>query len=477
MEEKSNHMTKKTLANFSVVLWAISLLLVGFHARDTWYGLMILLFSPLAFLGGLGGLAAYANWFYWWICLRLALRKQPFIATFLMMGLALLTLVFEEPLGASGSYASVKYWGYGAVLWGFSLLLMVAAVLDTRPYRSRKQVIKPYAIVFCVMMLGILGLKLWQWQQASPEEREAYLPLEAAFTTRLLTGIPLNPPPESLPNNHLPLEVVGDLSYSLGFDLKVNEIAFRLPETFLYQGYLVEKRKRDFPIFTPSNIQPAYRYQVIPKEENRAISILHDVANNKEIWRGEVQYYYHKWARQYPDYDSEIETLFDVGELPALPPTQDLPKHTVLKQACPVQPIPAAFLQINDPYLDIKNSYLNLDNRIAYFRRNVANSKIRTRLFCNENWIAALRFEPYSHSKKGLSLFDVAIHQRNNFASLDRFELPANQQTPSKTRAIALLNQYGDDALHQIQEIELKDNQVIVKHLSGDMILPPFRLK
>lgn len=445
MEEKSNHMTKKTLANFSVVLWAISLLLVGFHARDTWYGLMILLFSPLAFLGGLGGLAAYANWFYWWVCLRLALRKQPFIATFLMMGLALLTLVFEEPLGASGSYASVQYWGYGAVVWGFSLLVMAAAVWDKRLFHSRKQVLKPYMIVFVAMMLGLFGLKLWQWQHANIYERKQYLPFQAAFGMFKPSGEHFvhNPFPENLPHTDVPLEVVGDIVFSSTLlttaSIQVGEQNFKLPNVFLYQGHKIINTSHYF-IVEKSDIQAKYRYRVENMGNEKARLSLYDVAQQKEIWHSEESL--KKYERLF---DAQIKTVFRQPEYKE-PAKQSLPPKATFTETCPIAPAP-----------NLTTYALRWDNKVSFFE-----TERYLTLFCQDNMVLVMNVGDWSH----LMAYprEIYVLQRDNMAYLGIFQLSAQADNKELKR---LFSKYKPNIVPHIQSIELNGQDLLMKHEFG----------
>lgn len=451
---ESKRATKNILIITSIILWFISLPMVGFHADADYFGLFILLLAPLAWIGLPAGLAVYANLFYWWVGFVLSIEKKPDFSVLLMIGLASLTFFLRGvPLG-NGDTATVYAWGHGAFVWGFAIILMAGAVWDTRPFYSIKRTLAPYFITFLVILLALFGLKYWQWSNANTDERERYFPFGSAFGVFIPSGIPYNPPP-TLSDNDVPIEVVGDLQKRYKIHLKAGEVRFSLPDMFIYQGYLVDIREQEL-VFTPTNIKAKYRYQVNAIDNNRGKQYLYDNRTNKVIWESELKFYDGRYKKdKYPDFDYDIARLFNAPKWEYIPPEN--PKYSSFGTQCPIQPIPDGL-----KHLDFLNEdFLHLDNQIRFF---IFEKYKNLGLFCNDDFV--LKIEITKPQQFDFRVY-VQIYRRNDLREITRFYSPQNN---TNSNNYSLLEQYEEDLINTIQHIELKENQVIIKYPTGQVV-------
>lgn len=189
--EPSAARTALLLARAAVVIWFISLLLPAFIAEtrtEPAYGGLVLLMG-LLFGWAVFGWAAYANLLFPYVVIRLFQRKATPIATPVMLALALTTFFFQGVLRDEGTgiVLPVASWGWGAVLWGFSLLLAGVAVgILLRWYGNRGALRIVTALGIGILAVG--ATHMLQRGLANTQEREIYLPLGMAFATAAFCG-------------------------------------------------------------------------------------------------------------------------------------------------------------------------------------------------------------------------------------------------------------------------------------------------
>src|SRR5437870_8200295 len=97
------------------------------YSSDAWFGGAILLFGlPFGWLTN--GWAVYANLFFPFVIFRAYKGKAAPVAAGLMM-LFLFSIVFFQEMLANegGATQDIASWGWGAILWGCSLLLAAGA--------------------------------------------------------------------------------------------------------------------------------------------------------------------------------------------------------------------------------------------------------------------------------------------------------------------------------------------------------------
>lgn len=149
--------------------------------------------------GWLGGVVApYANVFYLYAVVALGKDEIPVKSLVLMMLLAGTTVFVRQILvNEGGGTAPITSWGWGAIVWGISMLLLVVATL-VREYRlsSRGAVLIFWLIG--VVILAIFILNRYQWSEANAQDREAFLSPTMAFSTVKLCGVRITEVPHAL---------------------------------------------------------------------------------------------------------------------------------------------------------------------------------------------------------------------------------------------------------------------------------------
>lgn len=448
----------KVLMISSIILWFISLPMVGFYADADYFGWFILLLSPLAWIGLPAGLAVYANFFYWWIVFSLMLNQKPKTSILFMVGLALLTITLREvPRGESGSMATVYAWGYGAFIWVFAIILMAGAVWDTRPFYSIKQILAPYFIAFLVILLSLFGLKYWQWSNANIYEKERYFPdKQVAFGVFTPSGIHYEnqPFPKDLPNIDTPIEVEGNVilhKYHIDLpSLNAGHQYFSLPDQFLYRGYKISKIDRvdrigGFYIIEKSNVQPFYRYQIQEIGNEKLRLSLYDLKQQREIWYGEANK-----DKNIATFDKQIKGLFKTSEY-SLPNKILIPKSVNFTHNCPTYPIPPELNQGD-------TIYLQLDDKLTWMSKN------HSKLFCQDN-IALLIYEVYNDPYPYIV---SNIIQRDNLIELAWYEIRTDKQPELQK----LYQKYPNNFISHIQSASLSENGLIIRSEFGETLLP-----
>lgn len=180
----------KILIFFSLIMMIISLCSIGFYnGSNENLGAVILILGLLfGWLAMPGGLAVYANIFYLIILFKLYLKNTSSpLLTSCMLLLASLTVLFQG-YDLGGGIQSVYAWGWGAVFWAISLVaLATASFKKDEKLNIQKQLSLIVVILFCILV-PVGALRFYQYQQASPSERERLLPSGAAFTVNKLSG-------------------------------------------------------------------------------------------------------------------------------------------------------------------------------------------------------------------------------------------------------------------------------------------------
>lgn len=445
----------KTLMTSSIILWVISLPMIGFYADTTYFGLFILMLIPLAWIGLPAGLAVYANLFYWWAGFVLSTEKKPDFSTLLMIGLASLTFFLRGvPLGSGGT-ATVYAWGYGAFVWGFAIILMAGAVWDTRPFYSIKRTLAPYFITFLVILLALFGLKYWQWSNANIYEREDYFPnKQVAFGVFTPSGIHYEnqPFPKELPNNHQLIEIKTDNTIDLSEhrefnvtfgepQLRLHHQIIKLPNQFLYQGYKISKAD-NFYIIEKSDIQPIYSYHIQTINSEKIRLSLHDIKQQREIWYSEMNP-----NRHIDIFKNQLNSLFHQPQYP-------IPKTTFVQEYnftdhCPIEPFPKELNQGDTKYLQV-------DNKLIPVRSD------DKKLFCQNNNMALIE---YLHG----SLY-VNIIQRDNFVKLLSTNILIRDH--SELQALYDVNKSKSEFLTYIYSAHLTKDGILLRHKNGETLLP-----
>ena len=173
-------------------LWGLSLCLPGYQttgAVGTWYGGMILLLAPIAFLQPLASLALYANIPFW---LALILRDGK--ASIILMWLMVIPLFFMDSIAEPDFFSPSFYeyftldarypiiaWGWGAVLWLLSFFVLTyARLLRDKP--DSKNRARHLGWRCAALLILCAALHLWQFSQLN-DAQKAWLGWGMAFAT------------------------------------------------------------------------------------------------------------------------------------------------------------------------------------------------------------------------------------------------------------------------------------------------------
>lgn len=469
-----------TLLLCSIIVWFVSLAMVGFyHGNTAYFGIGILLLSPIAWIALPAGLAVYANTAYWTAIILIKAKKKPDSCLIIMLILSFLTLGLSEtsirlapylaPFGLDNDKLSGSTLGYGALVWWFSFSLLIGAVWDKRKNISKFKILLPYFGAFLAVICASLFYKNYQWEHANTNERARYLPKFSAFALGFKpSGIEYRLPPTHLPNNHLPVEINPDRDVELNMlnsEFKIEKY-FYLPESFIYQGYKISRpyQNSDTYIIEKSPIQAVYRYDVVKTKDNQARQSIFDIQQNKEIWYGDVNL---NKSEIYPNFNFRIEKLFSQP----LPKEQDirvtLPTTGKWTPSCSIQPIPdeAMFLLYSftknryDEYDEtkIRENFIYLDNKIVNFFQPE-----NSHLYCNAHFILELQID-ISHAT-------IRVYQSDSFIKIAnlQFNLPDNT---SNLEFKNLYKKYKKKSAENIQSIELTEQGWLLKHEFGETLL------
>ncbi|MFB9242403.1 hypothetical protein IV454_16170 [Massilia antarctica] len=194
LTEQSSDIFSKRLTYAACALWLVSLALPGFMVdsrAEPLFGGMILLLGPL-FGWAVGGWAVYANIFFLVAAVALFLGRRPRGSVLTMLALAATLPLFEGVIRdeGSGTILPVVGWGWGAVLWIFSLIVLTTAAAT----RTQLLSLLGASVVLGLLLVSLVataGFHLNQRSAANSQERSLYLSGGMAFTRVPPCDLPL----------------------------------------------------------------------------------------------------------------------------------------------------------------------------------------------------------------------------------------------------------------------------------------------
>ncbi|MES2937140.1 MAG: hypothetical protein V4864_05640 [Pseudomonadota bacterium] len=192
--QKERRATAWVLA--ALACWGLSLLLPGFMV-DTraapWFGGAILLMG-LLFGWMVQGWAVYANLFFAVAAIALMRGRTPRLSIIAMLALAATLPLYRGVIQdeGSGTILPVASWGWGALLWLASLVLLATATALRRgllsPAGARNVAFSLGACLFAAVVLHV-----YQRSFANDQERAVYLSPSMIFTKASFCGVALTP--------------------------------------------------------------------------------------------------------------------------------------------------------------------------------------------------------------------------------------------------------------------------------------------
>lgn len=250
----------------ALLSWISSLALPGFVV-DSRVGSMIgsqILVNGLLFGWHNNGWAAYANLFFFYATLQLLRGKQPRETVFVML-LCAATLPFFSGIQrdeGTNVVLPVVSWGWGAVLWSISLIL-VASSAAVRSAVITGTGIKFLGFGIFAILVAILVVHQRQWQAANIQEREMYLPEGVAFTNARFSGIPFDWPDGPL--------VSSDAVISLDIDPKLFSARDGSPQLELPKLLAFRQGGFDWYTYEDPYLQPRVKVRKVASTETQVI--------------------------------------------------------------------------------------------------------------------------------------------------------------------------------------------------------------
>ncbi len=460
---KQNNKNNKTnraptlLLVFSLMTMGISLFSISFITYTEPYSGFMTLGVGLIFgwIAPPGGLAVYANLFYFYALLKSASKKPPTVAAIIMLVLASLTFTFDcVPHGAGCS--SVYAWGWGAVFWMLSILALtfVVFISDT----NVKTEVSVIVFLLLTILLPVCLYRTYQYQQANAQERERYLPPSVAFTTVEFGGVPYNPPQKNVTfNQNTVLAIEGDIDIMRLRTIDKN-FSVRLPNLFQHSD--------TFWRVYPRAVSPQFRYMdgyVALLDEPKTVDYHYGIrqissqrgeifitdANNNTVWQTEIA---KKNDKYYPDYGSDFFDLFRPLLTGNSNPNyiywqgndhQKKQFNEITSKHCPF------IKEKNSDSINIKwnGQRIQLDNNYG---------EIQSEAFCSENY-AFLLLVKESSRKKELPSLNVIVFEKQTMLPLWHFSgYSRSKQSENKALTKLLAYYKAHKSLNnEIQQIEL----------------------
>ncbi|MFW2177872.1 MULTISPECIES: hypothetical protein [unclassified Moraxella] len=293
----------KTLAIISLVLWVISLCLVGFASSDEGVnGYLILILGIFAGWAKLVWWTVYSNLFYIYAQFKfLIIKRNPSISVILMMILGTLLIYdffIDVPMlkNENGGITLITSWGWGAIILLVSQFLMGIAML-LQHHKISKKVSYILLSMLMILVVGVGFYGYWQRQHTNQWEYETFFApqgdydakfsyVEIAFTKAHLTNYPYIPIRHQLASEAT-VEVIFETDVPKTF--KDNE--FLYPYTFWQNGkyWEVAHKSEDN---SSANIEfieipkvdviakPTYQLKVTQPKNNLYVYTLYDLSKN-----------------------------------------------------------------------------------------------------------------------------------------------------------------------------------------------------
>ncbi len=230
------------LAKISLVLWIISLGLVGFtFYNGNFRGMKILLLGLLFGWSRFGFLTVYSNVFYVFVTIKLLKKQKPKKSVIFMTILAFLlvpTIITNNVnMNFDTSIPDLPIsWGWGAILLLFTQSLIVISAFLAHEKISVKWSYRLIGILILPMIvIGVFGNH--QKNQANEWEKKHYFPTyDVAFTKKELSGLPSQFLTEKLSDNAIiEIKFVGNIPPLI----TENESSY--PRTYWHNGMFWEQ--------------------------------------------------------------------------------------------------------------------------------------------------------------------------------------------------------------------------------------------
>ncbi len=399
------------LAKTSLILWLISLGLVGFSfsSGTKFYGAEILVWGFFFGWSSPNYLTVYSNVFYLPAVLMLSVGKKPTTSIVFMalLGVSLLFSIFgtieinTDPTNFGGSSSSpVISWGWGAILLLFTQSLIVIAALLVHQKISVKL---SYTLIglFILPLIGIAILGYSQRSQANDWEIQHYFPTyDVAFTKRPLSGLPYKALTEKIPRNAIiEIKFIGDISPII----TENENAY--PNTYWQNGEVWEQHYTNvlthISMVKKGNSVPIYRLEISTPKPNYYLYTLYKKDNGMIVYQQPLEKYREFNNHFFPSLYSTIENIGYVGS--------EKQKELTLWQSekgqedCLVKKVETDSLNV---IWQLEKHQLRLFGSYDEDRNIVRTNFYANKALCSENYLLAINYDEKSNSIYRVWLFE-----------------------------------------------------------------------
>lgn len=179
----------------AIAMWVFSLFLTAFDAsRESYSGLEACLIGLFFGWMAAGGWAAYANVAFWLVVRRMFSGSDVGLLVVVMCLLvATLPLLTSIPADEGGGTLPVAGWGWGAVVWITSMVLLACAAAVREGLFGRVHVIVVLALIG-LSAAALMVVHDKQWKAANRQERVMDLAPGIALSREEFCGIELTWP-------------------------------------------------------------------------------------------------------------------------------------------------------------------------------------------------------------------------------------------------------------------------------------------
>lgn len=164
----------KILFFISIILWVISLPLVGFkYGTDIMYGWLILAVGlPLGWL--VLAIQVYSNITYFISLILIIRNKNPLglmIFTFILGLSAFFMAEYGTANESQTTFVEVDFWGWGSIFWISSYFVLLLLCFRDK-FRQYNKIISGLLWFVPFVWLGIFGIGQYQLSHQSEEQRQ-----------------------------------------------------------------------------------------------------------------------------------------------------------------------------------------------------------------------------------------------------------------------------------------------------------------
>lgn len=448
----------KSLLHVAVIAWLASFALPGVaFENESIPGFLLLLSIPIAWW--IDGWAVYANIFFLWIAKELAAGRRPAFSVVAMLLLAATApwCIGHRDLLNSSHIDPIVGWGWGAIVWGFSLLVLSATAL------ARLGIGEKNAWVLVALFASVAPISLYvrntQWHAANEQERKTYLRWTVAFTRVELCGIRLTQAVE-IPNRD------GVLA-ALDMDPKLQASGYAHPRVhlpdfavFRESGYdWVDYSNAGFPgdFRVASEILHSRPLLEARKTGSGAVLRLTDGATNKIVYEQVLREVKREQRTDYcPSQNRQIENVMSPGydgvisgilgkQLQAKKDDSVISKE-LSRTRCDLEQ-----LQISDGWL-----FGLLDGR----RIRVAKNLLDYASFCSDSYVGLANSRLSEEGAQKIQITSVYVLDRKSLKPLATF----SERTLCKEYCFPLLR-------NKFKGLQFQDQKPILETTEGDITL------